>query len=96
MGGKIIGSNMKIDFSKFRLYADIKREKELKVENAAEQIADAILQRGQGIAAYDLAQRVYHAAAETQFDEKDEAAITSLLERLPAIWAAALRDAIVE
>ena len=85
---------MKIDFTKFRLYADIKREKEVPVGNAAEQIADIILQQGQGIAAYDLAQRIYHTEEDIVLPEKDAAVINGLLNTLPAMWAAALRDCI--
>ncbi len=85
---------MKIDFTKFRLYADIKREKEVPVGNAAEQIADVILQQGRGIAAYDLAQRIYHTEEEIELQEKDAAVVMGLLDTLPTMWAAALRDCI--
>ena len=59
-----------------------------------EQVANAILQQGQGIAAYCLAEKVYKDKGETEYSDKEGAVINSLMETLPAMWAVALRDVI--
>lgn len=85
---------MKIDWKKFHLYADIAKRQEVPVENPQEQVANAILQQGQGIAAYVLAEKVYKDDGETVYDEKEGRVIESLTTTLPAMWAVALRDVI--
>lgn len=85
---------MKIDWNKFHLYGDIAKRQEIPVENPQEQVANAILQQGQGIAAYCLAEKVYKDNGETEYSDKEGAVINSLMETLPAMWAVALRDVI--
>lgn len=85
---------MKIDWKKFHVYADIAKRQEIPVENPQEQVANAILQQGQGIAAYVLAEKVYKDDGETVYDEKEGRVIESLTTTLPAMWAVALKDII--
>lgn len=85
---------MKIDWNNFRLYADIAKKQEIPVECPQEQVANAILQSGQGIAAYDLAQKVYRDKGGTEYDEKEEKVVRKLTETLPTMWAVALREVI--
>lgn len=85
---------MKIDWKKFHVYADIAKRQEVPVENPQEQVANAILQQGQGIAAYVLAEKVYKDDGETVYDEKEGRVIESLTTTLPAVWAVALKDII--
>lgn len=85
---------MKINWKQFRLYADIAKKQEVPVENVQEQVANAILQQGQGIAAYALAQKVYADKGETEYDDKEAAVINRLTDTLPTIWAAALKGII--
>ncbi|MBO5625345.1 MAG: hypothetical protein J5953_06095 [Prevotella sp.] len=85
---------MKIDWKKFHVYADIAKRQEVPVENPQEQVANAILQQGQGIAAYVLAEKVYKDNGETVYDEKEGRVIESLTTTLPAVWAVALKDII--
>lgn len=85
---------MKIDWKRFHVYADIAKRQEIPVENPQEQVANAILQQGQGIAAYVLAEKVYKDDGETVYDEKEGRVIESLTTTLPAMWAVALRDVI--
>lgn len=87
---------MKINWGEFRVYADIAKRQEVPVECPQEQIANAILQGGQGIAAYSLATKVYEDNGETEYSDKEGAVIGSLTETLPAMWAVALRDVITE
>ncbi len=76
------------------MYADIAKRQEIPVENPQEQVANAILQQGQGIAAYVLAEKVYKDDGETVYDEKEGRVIESLTTTLPAMWAVALKDII--
>lgn len=85
---------MKIDWNKFHLYGDIAKRQEIPVENLQEQVANTILQQGQGIAAYVLAEKVFKDNGETEYSDKEGAVINSLTETLPAMWAVALRDII--
>ncbi|MBP3219253.1 MAG: hypothetical protein J6M37_02125 [Prevotella sp.] len=85
---------MKIDWKKFHVYADIAKRQEVPVENPQEQVANAILQQGQGIAAYVLAEKVFKDDGETVYDEKEGRVIESLTTTLPAVWAVALKDII--
>ena len=85
---------MKIDWNNFHLYGDIAKRQEIPVENPQEQVANAILQQGQGIAAYVLAEKVFKDKGETVYDEKEGRVIESLTTTLPAMWAVALRDVI--
>ena len=85
---------MKIRWNEFRLYADIGKKNEIPVENPQEQVANAILQQGQGIAAYCLAEKVYKDNGETEYSDNEGAVINSLMDTLPAMWAVALRDVI--
>jgi len=85
---------MKIDWKRFHVYADIAKRQEVPVENPQEQVANAILQQGQGIAAYVLAEKVFKDDGETVYDEKEGRVIESLTTTLPAVWAVALKDII--
>ena len=76
------------------MYADIAKRQEVPVENPQEQVANAILQQGQGIAAYVLAEKVFKDDGETVYDEKEGRVIESLTTTLPAVWAVALKDII--
>jgi len=85
---------MKVNWKNFHVYSDIAKRQEIPVENPQEQVANAILQQGQGIAAYVLAEKVYKDDGETVYDEKEGRVIESLTTTLPAMWAVALRDVI--
>ncbi len=85
---------MKIDWKKFHVYADIAKRQEVPVENPQEQVANAILQQGKGIAAYVLAEKVFKDDGETVYDEKEGRVIESLTTTLPAVWAVALKNII--
>lgn len=82
---------MKLNWNNFHLYGDFMKKNELRVENPQEQMANAILDSGRGIAAYDLAQKVYNDNGETEYNERESAVIEGLLQTLPTIWAVALR-----
>lgn len=86
---------MKINWNNFHLYGDIAHKQEIPVECPQEQLANAILQQGQGIAAYDLASKIYRDKGETEYDEKEADAISKLLNTLPSLWAVALKEAII-
>lgn len=85
---------MKLDWNNFHIYGDVAKKNELTVENPQEEIANAILEMGRGIAAYDLAQKVYNDNGDTEYNEKEGGVIEGLLQTLPTIWAVALRDII--
>lgn len=85
---------MKIDWNNFRLYADIAKKQEVPVENPQEQVANAVIQQGQGIAAYNLALKLYNDKGETEYEDKEAKVINSLIETLPTMWAVALKDCI--
>lgn len=85
---------MKLNWNNFHVYGDIAKNNELPVENPQEQVANAILQQGQGIAAYALAQKVYADKGETEYDDKEAAVVNLLTDTLPTIWAAALKGII--
>lgn len=87
---------MKLDWNKFHLYGDVAKKNELKVENPQEEIANAILDMGRGIAAYDLAQKMYNDKGDTEYNERESAVIEGLLQTLPTKWAIALKDIIVK
>lgn len=82
---------MKLDWNNFHIYGDVAKNNELKVENPQEEIANAILEMGRGIAAYDLAQKMYNDKGDTEYNEKEGGVIEGLLQTLPTIWAVALR-----
>lgn len=86
---------MKLDWNKFHVFADVAKRNELSVENPQEEIANAILRQGQGIAGYVLAEKVYGDKGEADYDEKEAKVINSLTETLPSMWAVALKETIV-
>lgn len=87
---------MKIDWNNFHLYGDFMKKNELRVENPQEQMANAILDSGRGIAAYDLAQKVYNDKGDTEYNDKEGKMIEGLTQTLPTKWAIALNDIIVK
>ena len=87
---------MKLNWNNFHLYGDFVKKNELRVENPQEQMANAILDSGRGIAAYDLAQKVYNDNGETEYNDRESAVIEGLLQTLPTKWAIALKDIIVK
>ena len=87
---------MKLNWNNFHLYGDFMRKNELRVENPQEQMANAILDSGRGIAAYDLAQKVYNDKGDTEYNDRESAVIEGLLQTLPTKWAIALKDIIVK
>lgn len=86
---------MKLNWKNFHLYGDIAKQQEIPVENPQEQVANAILQQGQGIAAYVLAEKVYKDDGKAEYSDKEGAVIGRLTETLPAMWAMALKEVIV-
>lgn len=86
---------MKINWNNFHLYGDIAKKQEIPVDCPQEQLANAILQGGQGIVSYNLALKIYNDKGDTEYDEKEADAISKLLNTLPSLWAVALKDAIV-
>lgn len=87
---------MKLDWTNFHVYADIANKEELHVENPQEVIANAILQNLHGIAAYDLAQKVYNDKGETEYNGKEASVIKQFADTLVTMWAVALNKIIVE
>lgn len=88
---------MKIDWTRFHLYGDIGRKQEIPMEvSPQEQVANAILGQGKGIAAYSLADKVYKDKGETVYEGREAEVINRLIETLPTIWAVALKESIVE
>lgn len=87
---------MKLNWNNFHLYGDFLKKNELRVENPQEQMANAILDSGRGIAAYDLAQKVYNDKGDTEYNDKEGKVIEGLLQTLPTKWAIALKDIIVK
>ena len=87
---------MKLDWNNFHLYGDFMRKNELRVDNPQEQMANAILDSGRGIAAYHLADKVYNDKGETEYNDRESAVIEGLLQTLPTKWAIALQDIIVK
>lgn len=87
---------MKLNWNNFHLYGDFAKKNELRVENPQEQMANAILDNGRGIAAYDLAQKVYNDKGDTEYNDKEGRVIEGLLQTLPTKWAIALNDIIIK
>lgn len=87
---------MKIDWNNFHLYGDFMKKNELRVENPQEQMANAILDNGRGIAAYHLADKVYNDKGDTEYNDKEGKVIEGLTQTLPTKWAIALNDIIVK
>lgn len=87
---------MKLNWNNFHLYGDIGRRHEIPVENPQEVIANAILQNLHGIAAYDLAQKVYNDKGETEYNGKEASVIKQFADTLVTMWAVALNKIIVE
>jgi hypothetical protein len=87
---------MKINWNKFHVYADIAKRQEIPVENPQEQVANVILQQEKGIAAYHLADKVYKDNGETVYEGREAEVINRLTGTLPAFWAVALKESIVE
>lgn len=85
---------MIINWNDFHVYADIARQKEVKVDNPQEQIANAILQQGHGIESYSLAQKVFQDCGVTVYSEKEMAEIKKVIQALPTIWAVALKESL--
>lgn len=87
---------MKLNWNNFHLYGDFLKKNELRVENPQEQMANAILDSGRGIAAYALAQKVYEDNGNTEYNDRESAVIEGLLQTLPTKWAIALQDIIIK
>lgn len=87
---------MKLNWNNFHLYGDFMRKNELRVENPQEEIANAILDMGRGIAAYHLADKVYNDKGDTEYNDKEGRVIEGLLQTLPTKWAIALQDIIIK
>lgn len=87
---------MKLNWNNFHIYGDVAKKNELKVENPQEEIANAILQNLHGIAAYDLAQKVYNDKGETEYNGKEASVIKQFADTLVTMWAVALNKIIVE
>lgn len=71
----------RIDFQHFRMPYGIKGDNMVEVD-AREQFANLIYQNANGIAALTLAQKIYKSEGETEYDEREEALMTQVVEQL--------------
>lgn len=85
---------MKIKWNEFHLYGDIGRRQEIPVENPQEEVANFILGNGHGIAAYDLAQKIYNDNGDVEYNAKEAAVIKGLQENMRTAFAVALKEVI--
>lgn len=85
---------MKIKWNEFHLYGDIGRRQEIPVENPQEEVANFILGNGHGIAAYDLAQKIYNDKGDVEYNAKEAAVIKGLQENMRTAFAVALKEVI--
>lgn len=71
----------KIDFQHFRIANGIKNDVIVEMD-VREQLANVIYNNVNGIAALTLAQKIYKSEGETEYDEREEALMTQVVEQL--------------
>ena len=65
---------MKIDFSKVKIYTDLRRETGV-IQDLRNDFANLIYTEGRGIEAHALALKIYNGDAETEFNDREVAMI---------------------
>ena len=66
----IIQTNMKINFERIELFADIAHTKCV-VQNVKEDFSNVIYTMGHGIQAHALALKIYNSSGDTEYDENE-------------------------
>lgn len=82
---------MKINFRKFPMYANIR--KDMVVErDIAEEYADSIYRNIPGISAHVLAEKIFRSTGETELDDTEVDTILSSIDLFPGVFADSMKD----
>ena len=82
---------MKIDFTKFPVWGSI--DKSFVVEqDVSKQLADAIYMRVPGMAAHNLAHKIYESNGEADYDDSEVAILRNSMDMYTPIFIDSLND----
>lgn len=85
----------KIDFRNFRSFTDITREKTVVVD-VRKPLADALYRNANGIAAHDLALRIYRNDGFVELEEEDELLLRDFSKTLTPMFMDSLEENLKE
>ena len=81
----------KINFKQFKTFTDITREKTSLVD-VRKPLADALYKNANGIAAHDLALRIYRSDGEIELEESDAQLLRNFAKTLTPIFMDSLEE----
>lgn len=82
---------MKINFKQFPIYQGISKSSKLAMD-ISESLANCIYSSVPGIRAHVLAEKIYKAEGETEFDAEETEIIRGITSQLPGMYADSIND----
>lgn len=82
---------MKINFRKFPMYANIRKDMVVE-QDIAEQYADSIYRNVPGLAAHVLAEKIFGSTGETVLNDSEIDTILNSIDLFPGIFADSMKD----
>lgn len=83
----------KIDFKKFRIFTDISQERTAEVD-VRKTVADVLYMQFSGIAAHDLAFRIYRSEGEIDLNDDEKSLLTQLGDKSTGVFRDSLAAAL--
>lgn len=83
----------KIDFKKFKMFTDITQERTVEVD-ARKTVADVLYIQFSGIAAHDLAFRIYRSEGEMEVNDEEASLLMQLGEQSTGVFRDSLHAAL--